>query len=75
MSTVKKTTTQDKVVEVKEQNSQAVIYSDKNLYFDGYGHVDKGFNIINTEFLDIYLQHKSVREASALELAKHYGVK
>ncbi len=74
MSTVKKTTP-EKVVEVKEQNSQAVIYSDKNLYFDTYGHIDRGYNIVKTEFLDIYLQHKSVREASALELAKHYGVK
>ena len=74
MSTVKKTTP-EKVVEVKEQNSQAVIYSDKNLYFDTYGHIDKGYNIVKTEFVDIYLQHKSVREASALELAKHYGIK
>jgi|APGre2960657468_1045069.scaffolds.fasta_scaffold09398_2 hypothetical protein len=74
MSTVKKTT-QEKIVEVKEQNSQAVIYSDKNLYFDTYGHIDRGYNIVKTEFLDIYLQHKSVREASALELAKHYGIK
>lgn len=74
MSTAKKTT-QEKIVEVKEQNSQAVIYSDKNLYFDTYGHIDRGYNIVKTEFLDIYLQHKSVREASALELAKHYGVK
>jgi hypothetical protein len=74
MSTVKKTTP-EKVVEVKEQNSQAVIYSDKNLYFDTYGHIDRGYNIVKTEFIDIYLQHKSVREASALELAKHYGIK
>jgi len=74
MSTVKKTTP-EKVVEVKEQNSQAVIYSDKNLYFDTYGHIDQGYNIVKTEFIDIYLQHKSVREASALELAKHYGIK
>jgi hypothetical protein len=74
MSTAKKTT-QEKIVEVKEQNSQAVIYSDKNLYFDTYGHIDRGYNIVKTEFLDIYLQHKSVREASALELAKHYGIK
>lgn len=74
MSTVKKTTP-EKVVEVKEQNSQAVIHSDKNLYFDTYGHIDKGYNIVKTEFVDIYLQHKSVREASALELAKHYGIK
>jgi hypothetical protein len=74
MSTAKKTT-QEKIVEVKEQNSQAVIYSDKNLYFDAYGHIDKGYNIVKTEFIDIYLQHKSVREASALELAKHYGIK
>ena len=74
MSTVKKTA-EEKIVEVKEQNSQAVIHSDKNLYFDTYGHIDKGYNIVKTEFVDIYLQHKSVREASALELAKHYGIK
>ena len=74
MSTVKKTT-EEKIVEVKEQNSQAVIHSDKNLYFDTYGHIDRGYNIVKTEFIDIYLQHKSVREASALELAKHYGIK
>ena len=74
MSTVKKTA-EEKIVEVKEQNSQAVIHSDKNLYFDTYGHIDRGYNIVKTEFLDIYLQHKSVREASALELAKHYGIK
>ena len=37
--------------------------------------LNSNFNIINTEFLSIYLQHKSVREASALELAKHYGIK
>ena len=74
MSTAKKTT-EEKIVEVKEQNSQAVIYSDKNLYFDTYGHIDRGYNIVKTEFLDIYLQHKSVREASALELEKHYGIK
>ena len=57
MSTAKKTT-EEKIVEVKEQNSQAVIYSDKNLYFDTYGHIDQGYNIVKTEFLDIYLQHK-----------------
>ena len=74
MSTVKKTIP-EKIAEVKEQDSQAVIYSDKNLYFDTYGHIDTGYNIVKTEFLDIYLQHKSVREASALELAKHYGIK
>lgn len=74
MSTVKKTTP-EKIAEVKEQDSQAVIHSDKNLHFDAYGHIDKGYNIVKTEFVDIYLQHKSVREASALELAKHYGIK
>ena len=71
MSTVKKTTPE----KVANLIAQAVIYSDKNLYFDTYGHIDRGYNIVKTEFLDIYLQHKSVREASALELAKHYGIK
>lgn len=54
-------------------SNQTVIYSDKNLYFDGYGHIDQGFSIIDKTNLDIYLQSKSVREVSAVELAKHYS--
>lgn len=52
---------------------QTVIYADKNLYFEGYGHIDKGFSVIKKENLEIFLQSKAVREVSAVELAKHYG--
>jgi len=39
----------------KDAIDQTVIYSDKNLYFEGYGHIDKGFSVIKKEKLDIYL--------------------
>jgi len=57
----------------KDAIDQTVIYSDKNLYFEGYGHIDKGFSVVKKENLDIFLQSKAVREVSAVELAKHYG--
>lgn len=65
--------TTKKVTSKSDVNDQTVIYSDKNLYFDGYGHIDQGFTVIDKENLDVYLQSKSVREVSAVELAKFYG--
>jgi len=65
--------TAKKVTVKSDVESQTVIYSDKNLYFEGYGHIDQGFTVIDKENLDVYLQSKSVREVSAVELAKYYG--
>ena len=65
--------TTKKVTSKADVSEQTVIYSDKNLYFDGYGHVDQGFSIIDKANLDIYLQSKFVREVSAVELAKYYS--
>ena len=66
-------TTKKVVSKAVEVNDQTVIFSDKNLYFDGYGHIDQGFSIIDKVNLDVYLQSKFVREVSAVELAKYYG--
>ena len=65
--------TTKKVTSKADVSEQTVIYSDKNLYFDGYGHIDQGFSIIDKANLDIYLQSKFVRQVSAVELAKYYG--
>ena len=65
--------TTKKVTSKADVSEQTVIYSDKNLYFDGYGHIDQGFSIIDKANLDIYLQSKFVREVSAVELAKYYS--
>jgi hypothetical protein len=66
-------TTKKVVSKAVEVNDQTVIFSDKNLYFDGYGHIDQGFSIIDKTNLDVFLKSKSVREVSAVELAKYYG--
>jgi hypothetical protein len=66
-------TTKKVVSKAVEVNDQTVIFSDKNLYFDGYGHIDQGFSIIDKTNLDVFLKSKSVREVSADELAKYYG--
>jgi len=58
---------------VKDAIDQTVIYADKNLYFEGYGHIDKGYSVIKKENLEVFLQSKAVREVSAVELARHYG--
>jgi DNA-binding XRE family transcriptional regulator len=66
-------TTKKVVSKAVEVNDQTVIFSEKNLYFDGYGHIDQGFSVIDKVNLDIYLQSKFVREVSAVELAKYYS--
>lgn len=66
-------TTKKVVSKAVEVNDQTVIFSEKNLYFDGYGHIDQGFSVIDKVNLDVYLQSKFVREVSAVELAKYYS--
>jgi hypothetical protein len=72
MSTIKKNVSLAKETGKKEQEEKSVIFAEKNMYFGDFGHIDKGFNIVKTKFLHVYLDHKAVRQATPEELAKKY---
>jgi hypothetical protein len=49
------------------------LYSERNLHWNGVGALEKGYNIVTKEASVKWLSHKSVREASPKEIARHYG--
>lgn len=61
----------------KESNKpedKVAIYSDKNMRWQGFGEVSKGYNIISKEAAEKWLTRKGIREATAQEVATHYGL-
>jgi len=60
---------------VKEDKTKekVAIYSVKNLYWNGLGSIETGYNIVTKEASEKWLTHKAVREATPEEVASHYG--
>jgi hypothetical protein len=65
---------------VKEKNKdnpveKVAVYSSKNLHWNGVGELEKGYNILSKEDSEKWLINKSVRIATADEVAKFYRKK
>ena len=58
---------------VENPSEKIALYSERNLHWNGVGALEKGYNIVTKEASVKWLSHKSVREASPKEIAKHYG--
>ena len=56
-----------------ESEEKIAIYSTKNIYWNGLGKIEKGYNIVAKEASEKWLTRKAVREATPEEVAKHYG--
>ena len=48
------------------------MYSTRNLYWNGIGSLNVGYNIVSEENAEKWITHKSVRKASAEEVAREY---
>lgn len=55
----------------KEKNS--AVYSTRNIFWNGLGTVNIGYNIVTGEDAEKWATHKAVRIASPEEVARHYG--
>lgn len=60
-------------VETKKKEKDSAVYSTRNIYWSGVGTLSIGYNILTKEDADKWLTRKSVRIASAEEVARHYG--
>lgn len=58
---------------VENPKEKIAIYSNRNIHWNGVGALEKGYNIVTKEASVKWLTHKSVREATPAEVAKHYG--
>lgn len=64
---------EDKAKKVDSPKEKIAVYSSRNIHWNGVGSLEKGYNIITKEASVKWLTHKSVREATPQEVAKHYG--
>lgn len=70
-------TPKEEIQEIKKDdqviNEKLVLFSEKNIFWNGVGEVTKGYNVITKEVSEKWLTHGSVRIASPQEVASYYG--
>lgn len=60
--------------DAEASTGKVAIYSDKNMRWQGIGGISKGYNIVTKEAAEKWLTRKGIREATAQEVATHYGL-
>lgn len=58
---------------IDKPKEKVALFSNGNLYWNGVGALEKGYNIVTKEASVQWLTRKSVRLATPEEVAKHYG--
>jgi hypothetical protein len=53
--------------------NKVAIFSNRNLYADGYGNIRIGYNIVGNRHAEFWLQQKGIRLATPEELVEAFG--
>jgi hypothetical protein len=64
---------EEKKIKNESLKEKIAVYSERNIHWNGVGDLEKGYNIVTKEASVKWLTHKSVRQATPEEVAKHYG--
>ena len=59
--------------EAKDNSEKVAIFSEKNVYWEGVGRVDKGYNIVTAEAGKKWLTRKFIRLATPEEIKQEFG--
>jgi len=60
-------------VVVESANNKVAIFSSRNLYADGPGKVNIGYNIVSKRHVEFWLKHKGIRLATPDEVAEAFA--
>lgn len=60
-------------VKAGQKKATVALYSDRNVYWNGVGKLEKGYNIVSQEQSAKWLTRNHVREATPEEVASEYG--
>lgn len=60
--------------DTQKPEGKVAIHSDKNMRWQGFGSISKGYNIVSEEAAKKWLTRQGIREATAQEVATHYGL-
>jgi len=53
--------------------NKVAIFSTRNVYADGYGNINIGYNIVGNRHAEFWLQQKGIRLATPEELMEAFG--
>jgi hypothetical protein len=63
-----------KIVEIpQEEGKDAAVFSERHVFWNGVGTLERGYNIVTKEESEKWIIHKSVRIATPQEVARYYG--
>jgi hypothetical protein len=57
----------------KKEEEKTALFSEKNMHWQGVGHLKTGYNIVTKEAASKWLTKNVVREATPQEVATYYG--
>ena len=72
---IPKETEEGKPEKKYDPDDKVAIYSAKNIFWNGIGTINVGYNIVSREASEKWLTRNGIREASPQEIAKYYGKK
>lgn len=63
----------EKPVSTKKAEEQVALFSTKNVSWDDYGHLNRGYNIVSKTKAEAWLTRSHVRLATPAEVANAFG--
>jgi hypothetical protein len=57
----------------KKEDDKVLLWSKKNVRWQGVGSLSSGYNVVTKEAADKWLERRDIREASAEEVKTYYG--
>jgi hypothetical protein len=63
----------EKSVPTKKAEDKLALFSTKNVYWDGYGYLNRGYNIVSKTKAEAWLTRSHVRLATPEEVANAFG--
>jgi hypothetical protein len=63
----------EKPVSSKKEQDKVALFSTKNVFWDGYGHLNRGYNIVSKTKAEAWLTRNHVRLATPEEIANAFG--
>lgn len=69
----KKTEAKVEVPVAAPVNTKVALFSERNLYADGFGKINVGYNIVPRKYSEFWLKQRGVRLATPAEVAEAFG--
>lgn len=64
----------ERPIKLDGKDNKVAIHTNHNIFWDGIGRINRGYNIVSADAAELWLTKKGVRIATPEEVAKEYGL-